>query len=98
MAMKCQKKKELINMKRKESENVTSGDVLGRKRTTTIPKKQITSTIDSNIHAEIFTFMLHAHFLNSADPGTYENELNKTLKENNLPTVKIPTVPDSIRY
>lgn len=39
--------------------------------------------------------MLNAHFLNTANPGSHELELNKGLKANNLPTVKIPTITDS---
>ncbi len=56
-----------------------------------IPK----STINSETHAKIFKIMLHAHFMNIATPGTYEEQLNKTLKANNLPTINIPECPPS---
>lgn len=58
-------------------------------------KKQITSTIDSNAHAKIFSMLLHAHFMNTAKPESYETQLNKTLKANNFPPIKTPTVSDS---
>lgn len=41
--------------------------------------------------------MLNTHFLNTANPGSYEKELNKGLKANNLPTIKVPTMPDSTK-
>lgn len=39
--------------------------------------------------------MLHAHFINIATPGSYATELNKVLKLNNLPEIKIPEDPPS---
>lgn len=94
MSMRCPKKKEIINNKRKESENKTYAEMTGGRIITTTGKSSI-PTIDNNTHTKIFTLMLNAHFLNTANPGTYEAELNKGLKANNLPTIKIPTIPDS---
>jgi len=34
--------------------------------------------------------MIHAHLLNIDDPGCYDEELSKTLKLNNLPSIKLP--------
>lgn len=47
------------------------------------------------MHARIFTSMRHAHVMNIEIPGSYEEQLNKTLRANNLPTLKIPTIPKS---
>lgn len=51
--------------------------------------------ISRDIHAKIFTIMLHAHFMNIANPGSYQEHLNKTLEANNLPTIIIPECPPS---
>ena len=34
--------------------------------------------------------MLHAHLVNIASPGSYNSQINKLLKQNNLPQVKLP--------
>lgn len=94
MSMRCPKKKELINYKRKESENKTYADITGRS-TLINPEKSNLPNIDNNTHTKIFTIMLNAHFLNTANPGCYKEELNKGLKANNLPTIKTPTIPNS---
>lgn len=39
--------------------------------------------------------MIHAHLMNVVEPGSYEKELNATLKENKLPQIKIPKTPNS---
>ena len=39
--------------------------------------------------------MAHAHHLNAANPGTFNEELQKLFKANNLPTINIPTDPPS---
>lgn len=91
--MRCPSKKELINSKRKESENKSYAEITGR-GTIINSGKISTPAIDNNTHTKIFTIMLNAHFLNTANPGTYESELNKGLKANNLPTIKVPTIPD----
>lgn len=91
---KCPKRKEIINMKRKEEKinaGTTYANVTGRKTDNTKPT--IEGIISSNIHAKIFTCMLHAYFMNLAKNSTYEEELNHILKLNNLPEVKIPRNP-----
>ena len=39
---------------------------------------------------KITTCSIHAHFINMARPGTYENTLNKMLRANGLPHVVVP--------
>ena len=34
--------------------------------------------------------VIHAHFINIAQPGSYEKELNKMLVTNGLPTIRAP--------
>lgn len=44
--------------------------------------------MESNTQARILTYMLHAHIPNIVESGCYEEELNKTLQLNNLPSHK----------
>ena len=56
---------------------------------------QVSTSSNDETFTKIFTCIIHAHMQNIANPGTYEDELNKTLKLNKLPGIKIPTNPDS---
>lgn len=44
--------------------------------------------------AIIQTCLLHAMYKELGEPGTYNSELNKALKENNFPEVKLPSTPN----
>lgn len=47
-------------------------------RTTAVTTTQDHVTrIDSNTHAKIFAYMMHTHFMNAANPGCFEVEVNK---------------------
>lgn len=46
--------------------------------------------------ATILICTLHAHMTNIAKPGTYNQKINKLLKTNSLPTVKLPDNPPSL--
>ena len=35
--------------------------------------------------------MMHAHLISSVEPGTYNDELNRALKLNNLPLIILPS-------
>lgn len=87
-------KKELLNLKRKDSENNTYSGII-TKKTTAASEPAITTKIDNDTHPKKFTSILHAHFTNVESPGSYEVGLNKTLIANELPPIKIPTVPKS---
>lgn len=54
-----------------------------------------TTTPVNKEHLNIYSCMIHAHLMNVIEPGSYEAELNATLKENNLPPIKIPKNPNS---
>lgn len=71
MSLKCPKKKELINNKRKEAENKTYANITGGGIITNSGKAN-PPNIDNNTHTKIFTIMLNAHLINTANPGTYE--------------------------
>ena len=51
--------------------------------------------LEKDTAATILTCILHSHILNMSNPGSYNDELNKALQENNLPTIKLPPNPPS---
>lgn len=57
----------------------------------------VTTPTNTNINispdttSKIRTCILHAHFHNMADPGTYQTELNNLLKMNKLPKINAPS-------
>lgn len=40
--------------------------------------------------------MLHSHFVNIANPGSYSKTFNELMKANNLPTMNFPEEPLSL--
>lgn len=105
LAMRCPKRKEIINNKKKqdrdsqtESYNTVAKKNIGT-RQTDIAAQAIASTnsIKPDIHTKIFTCIMHAHVVNIANPGSYEEELKKMLKMNNLITIKAPSNPPSAK-
>ena len=53
------------------------------------------SFADKDTNIKIASCMMHAHFLNSLNPGCFNEELNKLYKANNLPSIIIPEDPPS---
>lgn len=94
MEMRCPKRKEIINKKRKEGDNNTKNysEAVIKNTQITIPSQPI---INTETHLKIYSCMLHAHFQNASKPGTYSTELNKLFRANNLPEIIIPSEPDS---
>ncbi len=95
LAMRCAKRKEVIKLKRKqerERNNTTYSNIA--KPTTTLGTYRPPANTNEDM-LRINTCILHAHYRNLENPGTYEVELNKVLKLNNLPTIKIPEIPNS---
>jgi len=100
-AMRCPKGKTSVQAKN-DSGNTVSILIRTTQRTTqitptapgTMEMIPVIPAIMSGTTEKIMTCMLHAHFQNMITPGSYELELNCTLAENNLPTIKIPRIPD----
>ena len=93
--MKCPERKKAVNEKRKENEANT-----GKKQQQTYSQTVKTNiyqntTMDAETPTKILTCIIHAHMANIGNPGSYNEELNKMLKANNLPTINAPTNPDS---
>lgn len=57
------------------------------------PTTQI--NLSDHKHTKILISIMHAHIMNLAKPGTYEQELNTMLQKNDLPTMWFPENPDS---
>lgn len=92
-------KKQIINNKRQEDKDnqKIKYNEIAKHDITTNTKTPIQSNINSDTHAKILTCMLHAHFMNMADPGTWNRELNNMLKLNSLPEIKAPNNPPSLK-
>lgn len=94
--MKCPKRKIVISNKREARKNITSFSQAVTKSTTSMPSA--VPAFSNEAHLKIYTCMIHAHIVNIAEPGSYEKELNATLKANNLPMIKIPNNPPSSKF
>lgn len=98
MTMKCPQRKAIIAEKRKEAKekkkDISYSAAAKRNMTAqpTITQKQGTSTTETR---NIVQCMVHAHFLNVACPGSYEEEVNFLFTANGLPTMKVPKNPPS---
>lgn len=88
---KCPKRKAILTQK-KQGENSNMAYCQVTNQNVSTPSMPATS---NEPHLKIFTFMLHAHFQNTAEPGTCETELNSLLAANKLPSIKIPKNPAS---
>lgn len=102
LAYKCPKRKEIIDKKRKETKtNMTYSQVT--KNTANKANNNaniITETITDDIlnkdtASKILTCIIHSHIINMANPGTYNTEINKVFKLNNLPHINLPENPPS---
>ena len=91
---KAARKNKLEEIQQKKS--LTYANASGRTPTVTTPQNT-QPLIDQETTTKIMSCMLHAHFINSAIPGSYETELNKALALNNLPLIKIPGNPPSAK-
>lgn len=53
------------------------------------------NTFNQDTASTILACIIHAHVINTANPGSYNTEVNKLFKANNLPQVKFPDNPPS---
>ena len=103
LAMRCSKRKEIVKEKRKEEAErgrQTYAGIAGASATHALQTNIANSTHSTPLVTREDTLKInicitHAHYMNMANPGTYEGELNKILTLNNLPKIKIPSIPDS---
>lgn len=96
LAAKCPKRKEIIKNKRQNTQQNTQTYSQATQQNNQITLPSLPQNTGDTF-ARIFTCIIHAHTQNIAVPGTYETELNNMLKNNNLPTIKAPANPPSIK-
>lgn len=101
LAMRCPKRKEIITQKRKEekerdSETYTNIVKRNTAQVQVIHPQPITTTGSDSSHSTIYQAMLHSHFSNIGNPGSYANTFNNLMKAHNLPTLNIQEDPPSL--
>ncbi|MPC22836.1 hypothetical protein E2C01_015863 [Portunus trituberculatus] len=99
IANKCPHRKRAIEEKRQQIKNSNSKSYSSAtsRNTNTAPSNFTTTTpiIEKETTTKFMTCMMHAHLINSMNPGSYNDELNRALKLNNLPPVNLPVNPPS---
>ena len=95
MAMACGKKKTIINNKRKAEREGTASYSEATKKTMSASATTQVKIPSFDTHITIIQCMYHAHVENTTNPGSYEKAVNEFFKANNLPTLKVPIVPQS---
>lgn len=102
LATRCPTRKEIINKKCKAEEdktNITYTNALKTNISTPFqhtPSSSGYSTVTPVTHTRIYQSMLHAHFINIGNPGSFSKTFNSLMKANNLPTLVIPEDPPSL--
>ena len=96
LAMKCPKRKEALKQKRRlAKERSTYSNVAKSTIYTKPPHIPEFPTISANALQLSYDCFMYAHIMNAGKPGTFQEELNKIRKANNLPTLIIPEDPPS---
>ena len=99
LSMKCPKRKDVIKKLREEEQE--KGKNSYAQTTKTIKDPDIAGVgkiqIDKISHMKIYSSMIHAHMMNVIEPGCFESELKATFEINNLPAIKIPRAPNSVK-
>lgn len=98
MAYKCKKRKEKIKEKLQEEtrEKAKSYSQAATHNTnTTTPFPTADATIKNTQVSKMMLCYVHAHAMNTIQPGTFQKTLIDLLNENNLPTVILPNNPPS---
>lgn len=104
LAMACPIKKEIINAIRETQKKTTENKEQAKYATivkNTVKEIQGETTthihLNETTHFKLLACIMHSHVLNLQTPGSYNIELNKMLKANNLPQMKFPSNPDSAK-
>lgn len=96
VAMQCPKRKEAINTKRKEAKEIKTNIYSSVTKQAHTPQTiNIPNSEVSIMQAKTYSCMLYAMFLDSTNPGTFQEELNELFEKNDLPKIKITKNPPS---
>lgn len=93
-AMRCPARKKALKEKeeRLRKGNPTSTTSFAK---TTAQQPPPTPFCDPALQLKSHMCMLHAHYINSTSPGTFQSTLSECLRLNGLPDVKLPPNPPS---
>ena len=99
LANSCPKRKKIkeekiAHMKNKEASTYSSITAPNSNTNTNIPSTAFPN-IEKDQATKMLACFLHAHLVNIASPGSYNDEINKVFKLNNLPQIVLPTNPPS---
>ncbi len=81
--------------KKDSSTKTHSSAAAGKTNTSTLTFPTSTPVIEEETATKIMACMMRAHLINSINPGSYSDDLNRALKLNNLPPVILPDNPPS---
>lgn len=98
LANSCPMRKQIKDNKRyqkRQNENKTYSTVTSNSNNATNPTTAFPS-LEKDTASKMMACFLHAHFVNAANPGTYNEEINKVFKLNNLPPINLPPDPPSL--
>ncbi len=93
--MRYPKRKAVVKEKRKQERERNNDTYVNIAKSITQNNTYRPPTTTHEDMLRINTCVLHAHYRNVENPGSYEAELSKILKLNNLATIKIPENPNS---
>ncbi|MPC84372.1 hypothetical protein E2C01_079110 [Portunus trituberculatus] len=96
LANKCPMRGKIKEEKRKQNINSNKSYSQATQNTNNSNNTNIHNiNIEKDTATKILTCILHSHMHNIANPGSYNDELNKLLKLNNLPSIILPPNPPS---
>lgn len=96
VAMQCPIRKEAMNKKRREMKESKVTTYATATKQNTQPQVTTTPTTEVfNMQAKTYSCMLYALFMDSANEGTFQEELDAVFEQNGLPKIKIPKCPPS---
>ena len=99
LANKCPMRKKAIDEKRQQKKNnnnkTYSNAAAGNTNTAQINNNISFPALEKKTITNLMSCMMHAHLINAAIPGSYNTEINRVLKLNNLPAIILPDNPPS---
>lgn len=96
VAMQCPVRKEAMNKKRKDLKETKGTTYAAITKLNSQPQISTTTTPELfNMQAKTYSCMLYALFMDSANEGSFQEELDAVFEQNGLPKIKVPKCPPS---
>ena len=99
LANSCPLRKQIKDNKRfqkKQTDNFTYSNAASINTANAKNPPPALPILEKDTASKMMACFIHAHFINIANPGTYNEEVNKVFKLNNLPSIVLPPDPPSI--